>query len=142
MCVCLSICIHVTIHACIPQLCQLRAPKNYFTLAGESTPSIQIRVFNTILWMAVRLCEKYIIYAWNFGQCQEVKECSNTTHTIMAVCQRDTGANRRRSQQLNILKHHSLGRAHGIPLQYSYMEICMDRGVQWAAVHGVARNWA
>ena len=34
----------------------------------------------------------------------------------------------------------SLGGGHGIPLQYSCLENPMDRGAQWAAVHGVAKN--
>ena len=39
----------------------------------------------------------------------------------------------------------SLGRSpgggHGSPLQYSCLENPMDRGVWWAAVHGVAKSW-
>ena len=34
----------------------------------------------------------------------------------------------------------SLGGGHGNPLQYSCLENPMDRGAQWAAVHGVAKN--
>ena len=29
----------------------------------------------------------------------------------------------------------------GTPLQYSCLETLMDRGSQWAAVHGVAKSW-
>ena len=35
----------------------------------------------------------------------------------------------------------SLGGGHGNPLQYSCLENPMDRGAQWATVHGVAKNW-
>ena len=35
----------------------------------------------------------------------------------------------------------SLGVGNGNPLQYSCLEISMDRGTWWAAVHGVAKNW-
>ena len=34
----------------------------------------------------------------------------------------------------------SPGEAHGNPLQYSYLENAMDRGVWWATVHGVAKS--
>ena len=34
----------------------------------------------------------------------------------------------------------SPGGGHGNPLQYSCLENPMDRGAQWAAVHGVAKN--
>ena len=30
---------------------------------------------------------------------------------------------------------------NGKPLQYSYLENPMDRGVWWATIHGVAKNW-
>ena len=32
------------------------------------------------------------------------------------------------------------GEGHGTPLQYSCLEIPMDRGAWWAAVHGVAKS--
>ena len=35
----------------------------------------------------------------------------------------------------------SLGGGHGSPLQYSRLENPMDRGAQWATVHGVTKNW-
>ena len=35
----------------------------------------------------------------------------------------------------------SLGGGHGNPLQYSYLENCMLRGVWWATVHVVAKSW-
>ena len=35
----------------------------------------------------------------------------------------------------------SLGGGHGNPLQYSCLEISMDRGVWWAIVRGVAKSW-
>ena len=34
----------------------------------------------------------------------------------------------------------SLGRGHGNPLRYSYLENPMDRGAWWATVHGVAES--
>ena len=34
----------------------------------------------------------------------------------------------------------SPGGGHGNPLQYSCLENPIDRGAQWAAVHGVAKN--
>ena len=34
----------------------------------------------------------------------------------------------------------SPGERNGYPLQYSCLENPMDRGAQWAAVHGVARE--
>ena len=34
----------------------------------------------------------------------------------------------------------SLGGGHGNPLQYSCLENPMDRGAQWATVHGVAKS--
>ena len=34
-----------------------------------------------------------------------------------------------------------LGEGNGTPLQYSFLENPMDRGVWWAAVHGVAESW-
>ena len=34
----------------------------------------------------------------------------------------------------------SLGGGHGNPLQYSCLENPMDRGAQWAVVHGVAES--
>ena len=30
---------------------------------------------------------------------------------------------------------------NGNPLQYSYLEIFMDRRAWWATVHGVAKSW-
>ena len=30
---------------------------------------------------------------------------------------------------------------NGYPVQYSYLENCMDRGAWWATVHGVAKSW-
>ena len=33
-----------------------------------------------------------------------------------------------------------LGRGHGNPLQYSYLEKSMDRGAWWATVHRVSRS--
>ena len=33
------------------------------------------------------------------------------------------------------------GEGHGNPVQYSYWEEPMDRGVWWAMVHGVAKSW-
>ena len=30
---------------------------------------------------------------------------------------------------------------NGSPLQYSYLENAMDRGVWWATVHGAAKSW-
>ena len=30
---------------------------------------------------------------------------------------------------------------NGNPLQYSYLENPMDRGAEWATVHGVAKSW-
>ena len=35
----------------------------------------------------------------------------------------------------------SLGKGNGYPLQYSHLENPMDRGVWWAIVHRVAKNW-
>ena len=35
----------------------------------------------------------------------------------------------------------SPGEGNGNPLQYSCLEHPMDRGVWWAAVHGIAKNW-
>ena len=35
----------------------------------------------------------------------------------------------------------SPGGGHGNPLQYSFLENPMDRGVQWATVHRVAKDW-
>ena len=35
----------------------------------------------------------------------------------------------------------SPGEGNGNPLQYSCLENPMDRGVWWAAVHGIAKNW-
>ena len=35
----------------------------------------------------------------------------------------------------------SPGGGHGNPLQYSCLDNPMDRGVWWAAVHGVAKSW-
>ena len=32
------------------------------------------------------------------------------------------------------------GEGHGNPLQYSWLENPMDRRLQWAAAHGVAKN--
>ena len=34
----------------------------------------------------------------------------------------------------------SPGERNGNSLQYSYLENSMDRGAQWAVVHGVAKN--
>ena len=36
----------------------------------------------------------------------------------------------------------SPGEGNGNPLQYPCLEILMDRGTWWAAVHGVAKSWA
>ena len=36
----------------------------------------------------------------------------------------------------------SPGEGNGNPLQYSCLENPMDRGVWWATVHGVAKDWA
>ena len=35
----------------------------------------------------------------------------------------------------------SAGGEHGNPLQYSWLENSMDRGVWWATVHGIAKSW-
>ena len=35
----------------------------------------------------------------------------------------------------------SPGGGNGNPLQYSCLKNPMDRGVQWATVHGVTKNW-
>ena len=35
----------------------------------------------------------------------------------------------------------SPGRGHGNPLQYSYLENLMNRGVRQAIVHGIAESW-
>jgi len=35
----------------------------------------------------------------------------------------------------------SPGGGHGKPLQYSYLEIPMDRGAWWVTVHAVAKSW-
>ena len=35
----------------------------------------------------------------------------------------------------------SSGEGNGNPLQYSCLEDSMDRGAQWATVHGVAKSW-
>ena len=35
----------------------------------------------------------------------------------------------------------SPGGGHGNPLQYSYLENPMNRGVWWATVHGVTKSW-
>ena len=35
----------------------------------------------------------------------------------------------------------SPGEGNGHPLQYSCLEISMDRGVWWATVHGVTKSW-
>ena len=35
----------------------------------------------------------------------------------------------------------SAGGEHGNPLQYSWFENSMDRGVWWATVHGIAKSW-
>ena len=35
----------------------------------------------------------------------------------------------------------SPGEGSGSPLQFSLLENSMDRGVWWAIVHGVAKNW-
>ena len=35
----------------------------------------------------------------------------------------------------------SPGEEKGYPLQYSFLENFMHRGVQWATVHGVTKNW-
>jgi len=32
------------------------------------------------------------------------------------------------------------GEGNGNPLQYSYLENSMDRGVWWAIVHGIAKS--
>ena len=34
------------------------------------------------------------------------------------------------------------GEGNGNPLQYSCLENSMDRGAQWATIHGVAKSWA
>ena len=34
-----------------------------------------------------------------------------------------------------------MGEGNGNPLQYSCLEIPMDRGAWWATVHGVAKSW-
>ena len=34
----------------------------------------------------------------------------------------------------------SPGEGNGYPIQYSFLENSMDRGVWWATVHGVAKN--
>jgi len=36
----------------------------------------------------------------------------------------------------------SPGEGNGNPLQYPCLENLMDRGVCWAAVHGVTKSWA
>ena len=33
------------------------------------------------------------------------------------------------------------GEGNGSPLQYSCLEIFMDRAAWWATVHGVAESW-
>ena len=33
------------------------------------------------------------------------------------------------------------GEGNGYPLDYSFLETSMDRGTQWATVHGVTKNW-
>ena len=38
------------------------------------------------------------------------------------------------------LLHSDPGEGNGKPLQYSFLENCMDRGAWWATVHGVTRN--
>ena len=35
----------------------------------------------------------------------------------------------------------NLGNSNSNPFQYSCLENSMDRGVWWAIVHGVAKNW-
>ena len=35
----------------------------------------------------------------------------------------------------------SPGEGHGNPLQYSCLDIPMDRGAWWVTVHGVAKSW-
>ena len=35
----------------------------------------------------------------------------------------------------------SPGEGNGHPLQYSDLESPVDRGAQWATVHGVAKSW-
>ena len=35
----------------------------------------------------------------------------------------------------------SSGEGNGYPLHYSYLENSMDRGAQWATVHGVTKSW-
>ena len=38
------------------------------------------------------------------------------------------------------LLHSDPGEGNGKPLQYSFLENCMDRGAWWAIVHGITRN--
>ena len=38
------------------------------------------------------------------------------------------------------LLHSDPGEGNGKPLQYSFLENCMDRGAWWAIVHGVRKN--
>ena len=35
----------------------------------------------------------------------------------------------------------SPGKENGYPLQYSYLENSMDRGVWWATVHMISKSW-
>ena len=35
----------------------------------------------------------------------------------------------------------SPGEGNGYPLRYSYLENPMDRGAQWATVHGITKSW-
>ena len=52
-------------------------------------------------------------------------------------------ANARESEDTGLIlgSGRSPGGGHGNPLQYSYLENPIDRGVWWATVHGIAKSW-
>ena len=49
--------------------------------------------------------------------------------------------NERKSDQFLLPSLIETGQDHGNPLRYSCLENSMNRGAEWATVHGVTKSW-
>ena len=47
----------------------------------------------------------------------------------------------RKSDQFLLTSLIETGKEHGNPFQYSCLENSMNRGAEWATVHGVTKSW-
>ena len=97
------------------------------------------------MWSVVKTScseETHLLFSFSGNFCREIDKALTCWGCPGGTCGRESACDAGATGDLGLISgsRRSPGGGHGHPLQYSCLEIPMDRGAWWATVHGVTKE--